>query len=204
MANSRDSAIAQDEAEKAAYIEARLQEEKRAAANLEDGNAGSEEPEEFSDDSDTETQEAALVDKKTTAQKSQSEQLKEAGVDELKKIAWRQLKKRFWLWLGGVLAATSETWLPILIGTLIIGMVFGVTYYYWNSHTYDPKQWYYFFTLQPEKMIINALENTANDLYSGSNQSNDSEEIKKSANTGSSLSGTASAASEEFPQLVAP
>lgn len=187
MPSVQDEAVTQDEAEKAASIEARLQEEKRAAAAATpDVTASSLTDTALMTDSvDATDQEAALTADKAAPEKSQLEQLTEAGVDELKKIAWKELKKRIWLWLAGVIAGTSEFWGPILIGLIVISFCFGITYYYWDNHHYDMKQWYYFLTMQPEKLIINAITNTADTTYSGAKAS----ETTGGKSTGESAEG---------------
>lgn len=137
---------------------------------------------------------------------------KEVATEAAKQVA-KQAVKRVWLWvmgwIAGAIAATSEFWVPILLGVMIIGMVFGITYNYWNNHKYNPVTYYLFLTTQPEKLIIDAVNDAIKSEYGGAatqaaNNDDASAKAAAKANVGSGDIGSGSRVNQIQSQLFAP
>ena len=164
MANNEDNEVARDQAIKEAAIEAKLNEEKNSAAN----RASQQEAAATSaaaTPTDSSSQEAGLTEQKAAQNNkpSATEQLEDVALDMAKK----QIKKRIWLWLAGLVAGTSEFWIPALI-ILIVLMTAGITYNYWTKHKYSPTLYYQYFTGHTDQLLQDAITDAINSEYSGS------------------------------------
>lgn len=132
---------------------------------------------------DSMSQEAAMTEQKAKP----AEQLKDTATDALKDVAIKELKKRFWIWLGGFLAGTFPVWGPIVIGVTICGMIFAFTYDYWQKNAYNPLLYVKFFTSGPTQLIMDAVANTAGKTEYGGKAA--TEDTKPKPATGASAVG---------------
>ncbi len=157
--NNDDSAVARDQAAKEAAIEAKLREQKNSASDRSRKNS------DFPAASGPYGQEAGLTERKSPAATSTAlgDPLQDAALE----LAKQQLKKRIWLWIAapiaGFFASTAWIWIP----ALIILFVVGITYNYWTNHPYSPSLYYYSLTMQPEKLIMDAINDTYSSDYAG-------------------------------------